>query len=45
MVGCLSTKIRLLIWQLLLNIRIRSSDLFIGMNLVKMDTINYGLYR
>jgi hypothetical protein len=44
-VNCIQIKIRLLIWQLLLNIRIRSSDSFIGINLVKSDLIVYGIYR
>jgi hypothetical protein len=41
----MQTKIRLIIWQLLFNIRIRSSDLFIGMNSIKTDLIAYGIYR
>ncbi|CAF0735593.1 unnamed protein product [Rotaria sp. Silwood1] len=44
-VSCIQTKIRILIWQLLLNIRIRSSDSRIGMYLIKMETIVYGTYR
>lgn len=36
---------RLLIWQLFLNIRIRSSDSVIGIYLNKLDGIAYGIYR
>ena len=43
--SCIQTKIRVLIWQLLLNIRIRSSDSLIGMYLIQTDTIVYGTYR
>ena len=35
MIFCIQPKIRLLIWQLFLNIRIRSSDSCIGMNMLK----------
>jgi len=45
MVSCLQTKIRILIWQLLLNIRIRSSDSCVGMFLTKTNLIAYGTYR
>ncbi|CAF1507256.1 unnamed protein product [Adineta steineri] len=45
MVSCIQTKIRLLIWQLLFNIRIRSSDSCIGMISVKTNLIVYGIYR
>ncbi|CAF1089887.1 unnamed protein product [Rotaria sordida] len=44
-VSCIQMKIRILIWQLLLNIRIRSSDSRIGMYVIKMERINYGTYR
>ncbi|CAF4325216.1 unnamed protein product, partial [Rotaria magnacalcarata] len=44
-VTCIQVKTRSLIWQLLLNIRIRSSDSRIGMYLSKVDTIVYGRYR
>ena len=39
------TKIRLLIWQLLLNIRLRSSDSAIGMISFKTNITVYGVYR
>ncbi|CAM4896178.1 unnamed protein product [Rotaria socialis] len=44
-VTCIQVKTRNLIWQLLLNIRIRSSDSRIGMYSSKKDTILYGRYR
>ncbi|CAF4333861.1 unnamed protein product, partial [Rotaria sp. Silwood2] len=44
-VSSTQVKIRILIWQLLLNIRIRSSDSRIGMYLSKMEAIVYGTYR
>lgn len=44
-VRCMQTKIRILIWQLLLNIRVRVSDSRIGMYSTKTDTIVYGRYR
>lgn len=45
MINCLQTKIRIFIWQLLLNIRVRASDSCIGMHTSKSDPINYGIYR
>jgi hypothetical protein len=45
MVSCIQVKIRLLIWQLLLNMRIRPSDSIIGMNSIKTNLITYGIYR
>ncbi|CAF0748109.1 unnamed protein product [Adineta ricciae] len=39
------TKIRLLIWQLLLNMRLRSSDSAIGMISFKTNLTVYGVYR
>ena len=45
MIQCLQVKSRLLIWQLLLNIRVRASDGYLGMNSAKADLINYGTYR
>ncbi|UJR33733.1 hypothetical protein I4U23_021160 [Adineta vaga] len=43
--SCIQTKIRLLIWQLFFNIRLRSSDLAIGMISYKTNLIPYGIYR
>jgi hypothetical protein len=45
MIISIQPKIRIRILQLLFNIRIRSSDLYVGMNLNKTDLIVYGLYR
>jgi hypothetical protein len=45
MIACLQPKIRILIWQLLLNIRMRTSDLCLGMNVIKSDLVLYGIYR
>jgi hypothetical protein len=45
MITCLQMKIRIRIWQLLLNIRIRASDSCLGMHKIKSDSIVYGIYR
>lgn len=44
-IHCIQIKIRLLIWQLLFNIRIHSSDSIIGIYIAKTDVIHYGIYR
>ena len=44
-VSCIQIKIRLLIWKLFLNMRIRNSDSIIGMYVIKLKRIVYGIYR
>jgi hypothetical protein len=44
-VTCVHPRIRILIWQTLLHIRMRSSDSCVGMCSTANDRIIYGMYR